>query len=182
MRQKNPPVALTFEHVYRAYFRFVWRTLARFGIREADRMDATQNAFIVVHRQLPGFQGSAQLTTWLFSICRLVAKDYRRSAPVRREVIVDVGKFHWTGTEPETPLEYLYKHDLSRLAHAILEKMPESQRAVFTLFALEEMSGSDIASLLEIPVGTVRSRLRRAWERIRRERSSSLAGARKAYD
>jgi RNA polymerase sigma-70 factor (ECF subfamily) len=179
MRQKNPP-ALTFEQVYRAHFRFVWRTLARLGVREADRMDVTQNAFIVVHRQLPGFQGNSQLTTWLFSICRLVAKDYWRSAPIRREVVADVGEFQLSVVEHETPLEYLDKHDLSRLAHTILEKMPEGQRAVFMLFELEEMSGSDIASFLEIPVGTVHSRMRMARQRIRRERSISSTGARKA--
>jgi RNA polymerase sigma-70 factor (ECF subfamily) len=77
-------------------------------------------------------------------------------------------------------LEYLSEHDLSRLAHGILEKMPENLRAVFRLVALEEMSGHDIANLLEIPVGTVRSRMRRARERMRRELGSSLADARKA--
>src|SRR5260370_8055911 len=90
------------------------------------------------------------------------------------------GEFQLSVGEPETALEYLGKHDLSRLAHSILEKMPEGQRAVFMLFELEEMSGNDIASFLEIPVGTVHSRMRMARQRIRRERSSSLAGARKA--
>src|SRR5579859_7843587 len=83
-----PP--LTFQQVYALHFRFVWRALARQGVRESDLMDVTQNVFIIVHRQLAGFEGRAQLTTWLFSICRLVAKDYLRSAPIRREVVVDV--------------------------------------------------------------------------------------------
>ncbi len=161
---KKPPTALTFEKVYRAYFRLVWRTLGRLGVREADLMDVTQNVFIVVHRQLSGFEGRAQLTTWLFSICRLVARDYLRSAPIRREIVVDFDEFALKDVQPETQLEHLDKQDLSRMLDAALEKLPERLRAVFVLFELEEMSGDDIATLLEIPVGTVRSRLRMARE------------------
>jgi RNA polymerase sigma-70 factor (ECF subfamily) len=167
--KRKPPAGLTFEEVYRTYFRLVWRTLARFGVREADLMDVTQNAFLVVHRQLSGFEGRAQLATWLFSICRLVAKDYLRSAPIRREVVVDFGKFTLKDAQPETQLQHLDRQDLSRLLETILEKMPEKLRVVFMLFELEEMSGDDIASFLEIPVGTVRSRLRMSREFFQRE-------------
>jgi RNA polymerase sigma-70 factor (ECF subfamily) len=162
--------------VYRTYFRLVWRTLARFGVREADLMDVTQNAFLVVHRQLAGFEGRAQLPTWLFSICRLVAKDYLRSAPIRREVVVDFGKFALKDAQPETQLQHLDKQDLSRLLDAILEKMPEKLRVVFMLFELEEMSGDDIAHVLEIPVGTVRSRLRMSREFFQREAKALTKG------
>jgi RNA polymerase sigma-70 factor, ECF subfamily len=64
------------------------------------------------------------------------------------------------------------------VAEAILSRLPEPQRIVFVLFELEEMSGDDIAALLEIPVGTVRSRLRLARETFRREvRRLSAAGS-----
>jgi RNA polymerase sigma-70 factor (ECF subfamily) len=167
--KKKGVVPLTFEDVYRTYFRFVWRTLAMFGVREADRMDVTQNTFIVVHRQLASFEGRAQMTTWLFAICRLIAMDYRRSAPVRREVVVDFAEFALAGAQPETPLEYLDRQDLSRLLDATLEKLPEGMRAVFLLYVLEEMSGEEIAAFLEIPLGTVRSRLRLARKRLSTE-------------
>jgi RNA polymerase sigma-70 factor (ECF subfamily) len=120
----------------------------------------------VVHRQLARFEGRAQLTTWLFAICRLVAMDYRRSPPVRREVIVDFGEVALAGAQPETPLEYLDRQDLLRLLDATLEKLPEGMRAVFLLYVLEEMSGEEIAAFLEIPLGTVRSRLRVARKRL----------------
>src|SRR5271166_6140959 len=79
------PKAPTFPEVYRTHFPFVWRTLGRLGVRDADLLDVTQNVFLVVHRQLAGFEGRSKLTTWLFSICRRVARDYLRSAPIRRE-------------------------------------------------------------------------------------------------
>src|SRR5579864_5836672 len=84
-----PPEA-SFQEIYRAHFPMVWRALGRLGVREADLMDVTQNVFIIVHRQLGAFEGRSELRTWIFSICRHVAKDYVRSAPIRREVVVDV--------------------------------------------------------------------------------------------
>ena len=51
----------------------------------------------------------------------------------------------------------------------MLQKLPESQRIVFVLFELEELSGEDIAALLNVAVGTVRSRLRLAREQFSRE-------------
>jgi RNA polymerase sigma-70 factor (ECF subfamily) len=158
-----------FEDVYRAHFRLVWRTLARLGVREADLMDVSQNVFLVVHRQLAGFEGRAELTTWLFSICRLVAKDYRRSAPICREVSVDARQLDQRDGRAESALQRLDTRDLSQLLEAILSRMPEKLSLVFVLFELDEMSGEEIARLLDIPVGTARSRLRLAREAFQRE-------------
>jgi RNA polymerase sigma-70 factor (ECF subfamily) len=55
------------------------------------------------------------------------------------------------------------------LARCILDKLPESQREVFILYELEQMSGEEIATQLAVPLGTVRSRLRLAREAFRRE-------------
>ena len=159
----------TFKEAYRTHFRFVWRSLGRLGVREADLMDVTQNVFVIVHRQLPGFEGRSKLTTWLFSICRLVAKDYLRSAPIRREVLVDIRDLSLRAATTDSPLRRLDSNDLGRMLEVILDRLPEKLRIVFVLFELDEMSGEDIAQLLEVPVGTVRSRLRLAREAFQRE-------------
>jgi RNA polymerase sigma-70 factor (ECF subfamily) len=163
------PRRVAFQEVYRTHFRFVWRTLGRLGVREADLMDVSQNVFIVVHRQLPTFEGRAELTTWLFSICRLVAKDYLRSAPIRREIVVDVRQLSQRGGAGESPLERLDVQDLSELLEGLLSKLAEKLRVVFVMFELEELSGEEIARLLDVPVGTVRSRLRLARSAFQRE-------------
>jgi len=160
---------MTFQEVYRAHFRLVWRALGRLGVREADLMDVSQNVFIVVHRQLGGFQGRAELTTWLYSICRLVAKDYLRSAPICREVTVDVRQLDQRGGPADGPLQRLDAQDLSQLLDDILSGMPDKLRLVFVMFELDEMSGEEIARLLDVPVGTVRSRLRLARAAFQRE-------------
>jgi len=165
-RLEEPVAALKFEDVYRTHFRLVWRNLVRFGVREADLMDVTQNVFMVVHRKLSGFESRAPLTTWLFTVCRLAAKDYLLSARIRREVVVDVNEFPWPGANAKTQLEHVDSQEVLRWFDSILQRLPEKIRAVFVLFALEEMSGNEIASFLEIPIGTVRSRLRLARARI----------------
>jgi RNA polymerase sigma-70 factor (ECF subfamily) len=159
---------MIFEAVYRAHLPMVWRTLSRFGVRESDLPDMTQDVFVVVHRQLPGFEARAEITTWLFSICRLVAWGYRRSARIRREVLVDVDELaqRWATADG---LRKIADREESRLLQAILAKIREKQRLVFVMYELEEMSGEEIAALLQLPVGTVRSRLRLAREAFQRE-------------
>jgi RNA polymerase sigma-70 factor (ECF subfamily) len=157
-----------FADVYRSHFRFVWRILGMLGVREADLLDMTQNVFVIVHRQLGGFEGRSALTTWLFSICRLVVKDYRRSARFRREVLVDGRQLAARAADAVTqsPVDV---DDLRRILEAVLDRIPEKLRVPFVLFELDEMSGEEIARLLDVPIGTVRSRLRLARAAFQRQ-------------
>jgi RNA polymerase sigma-70 factor (ECF subfamily) len=163
------PTPAQFEAVYRAHFRFVWRILARMGVRDADLKDMTQNVFLVVHRQLAGFEGRSELTTWLYSICRLVAKDYRRSATFRLEVVADVREIAELQPSSDGTLSRLDSQRLSEILELILSRLPDKLRIVFEMFELDDMSGEEIARLLNLPEGTVRSRLRLARRAFRRK-------------
>ncbi|HEX2878894.1 MAG TPA: sigma-70 family RNA polymerase sigma factor [Polyangiaceae bacterium] len=163
-----------FRAIYEAYFESVWHALRRLRVAEHDLMDGTQNVFVVVCRKYAEFQGRAQLRTWIYQICRRVASDYRRSAPVRREVATDLlevteraDALHsaagpWAAGSSEQTQRV-------ELARTILDKLPENQREVFMLYELEQLSGEEIATQLDVPLGTVRSRLRLAREAFRRE-------------
>jgi RNA polymerase sigma-70 factor (ECF subfamily) len=162
---------LDFEEIYRAHYDFVWRTLRRMGVNERDVMDASQRVFLIAHRGLPQFHGRSTLKTWLCGIALRVASDYRRSAVSRREVLVaelPVGASY----EPDQ-LRRLEERERVVALDSILSRLPIEQRTVFVLFELEEMSGEQIAELLEVPEGTVRSRLRLA----RRAFSKLLTGS-----
>jgi RNA polymerase sigma-70 factor, ECF subfamily len=163
------PAPAEFEAVYRAHFRLVWRTLARMGVRDGDLKDMTQNVFLIVYRQLAGFEGRSELTTWLYSICRLVAKDYRRAAAFRLEVVADVREIADLEPVNDGALTRLDSQRLSELLELILSRLPEKLRVVFVMFELDDMSGEEIARLLNLPVGTVRSRLRLARRAFRRK-------------
>lgn len=162
--EPEAPVRESFEAVYRRHFAFAWRSLRSLGVPERDLPDAAQDVFVVVHRKLDEFDFRCRVTTWLYGICLRVASGRRRLAPNRHERL---------GEEPEPPLhvrdatspELAERRAL--LAEA-LDAMPDDQRAVFTLFELEGMTGEEIAELLEVKSATVHSRLRLARETFRR--------------
>jgi RNA polymerase sigma-70 factor (ECF subfamily) len=158
-----------FRAIYDAHFNFVWCSLRRLGVREADVLDQAQKVFLTAHFKLAEFEGRSQITTWLFGICQRVASDYRRSALFRREVTTDAAEMDLYGGSHDDLSQGAESRQRAQVAETILNKLPEAQRLVFVLFELEEMSGQDIAELLGISVGTVRSRLRLAREAFSRE-------------
>lgn len=170
-----------FRALYDAHVGFVWRCLRRLGIREADLMDVTQRVFVTTFIKLPEFEGRSAITSWLFGICQRVASDYRRSAPIRREVVTDAALFEHTISE-HNPSQESESRMLAARAEEILQKIPENQRLVFVLYELEEMSGLEIAEALQLSLGTVRSRLRLAREAFRRElkRLAAASGEKEA--
>jgi RNA polymerase sigma-70 factor (ECF subfamily) len=158
----------SFRQVYDEHFRFVWRSLRRLGVRESDVADVTQEVFVVVHRKLAEFEGRSKMTTWLFAICMRVARDHRRSAVVRREVATSDASIDQREDSKVDVGAELERRQQRELLERILDEMPEEQRIVFSLFELEGLPGHEIAELLDVPTGTVHSRLRLAREGFRR--------------
>lgn len=138
---------------------FVWRVLARAGVRDADLRDATQDVFIVVTEKLSTREEKAAFTTWLYAISIRVAANHRRKAHHRREQLGEELPDVTRGSTPE--LKVADAEGRAQLA-TILGEMPPDQRIVFELFELEEQTCQSIADVLGIPLGTVYTRLRAA--------------------
>lgn len=158
---------MNFRHIYDEHFSFVWRSLRRLGIRESDVPDAVQDVFLVVHRRLAEFEGRSKMSTWIFGICYRVASDRRKAA---RRVSIESSDDQWLDAPDERvdiAAETERRQGL-RTLETLLDEMPLEQRAVFTLFELECMTGEDIAQTLDVPLGTVYSRLRLARDTFRR--------------
>ncbi|WP_437669552.1 RNA polymerase sigma factor [Sorangium sp. So ce131] len=158
---------MTFGEVYAEHFRFVWRSLRRLGVPESDAADAVQDVFLVVHRRLPEFEGRSKITTWLYSICFHVARDRRKLAHMRRRAHDDEPLLDCADDRADVGAEAERRQAIT-LLEAILDELPLEQRAVFTLFELDGMGGEEVAELLDVPLGTVYSRLRLAREAFRR--------------
>ena len=163
-----------FRAVYDEHFDFVWRSLRRLGIASSDISDAVQEVFMVVHRKLDQFEGRAQLSTWLYRICLRVASDRRRRAHTRREDPSDIDSLEVPDFATNSE-EQLVKGEELRLLEATLGALSLDQRAVFTLFEFECLSGDAIAETLGIPLGTVYSRLRLGRETFRKAMHRGLA-------
>lgn len=153
------------EWVYEQYADFVWRSLQRCGLSSSDLDDGFQEVFIVVHTKLDSFRGDSKMTTWLFGICLRVAKKQRRFAYLRSfsgERVVEI-------LDPRTPERALEQRQTRELVERVLQRLSPEQRAVFTMFELEQIDCAKIAETMGTPLGTVYSRLHTARERFRRE-------------
>ena len=176
-RATTPAKEAEFKAIYASHFRLVWRALGRLGVREPDLMDLTQKVFLTVYLKLPDFEGRSLVSTWLWGICRRVASGYRRSGAIRYEVATDPVSLEVSAEQrgASAPSEGATRQ---ALLESILSKLSEPQRVVFMLFEVDEMDGREIATLLNISLGTVRSRLRYARKLFRREvRRLAIASA-----
>lgn len=158
--------------IHAAHADFVWATLQRFGVRDADLEDMLQEVFIVVHRRLDSYDGTSKMTTWLFGIAMRVAAAHRRRAHVRRERAVEEVPEDTTSTNPtESPEEAAMRRQAQTRLQEILDAMDLERRAVFVMFEIEELSCDEIANVMGVPTGTVYSRLHKA----RKEFEAGLA-------
>lgn len=143
------------------HFGFVWRSLVRLGVPRPDAEDAVQQVFIVASNRLEDIEPGRE-RAFLFGTSMRIASRARRTQARRREVLDD---------EPIEQLdpapgadEQLDRARARAELDAILDAMPIELRAVFVLFELEQVTMAEIATLLDLPSGTVASRLRRARE------------------
>ncbi|MCA2980666.1 MAG: sigma-70 family RNA polymerase sigma factor [Myxococcaceae bacterium] len=153
---------LDFRSVYEANVGAIWRFLQRLGVPERHLEDATQDTFIIAHRQLASFRGASSLKTWLHGIAVRVAKDYRRR---------EARKGGWEPLsqglldERRSPHEAAEDQQALRQVLQVLEELAEPQRAVFVLVELEGLTAPEVAEVLETNVNTVSTRLRAARQR-----------------
>jgi RNA polymerase sigma-70 factor (ECF subfamily) len=149
--------AADFTALYTTHASFVWRTVRRLGVPEADVSDAAQEVFVVVHRKLGDFEGRSQVKTWLFGICRRVASDWRRRAHVKREAPIEEAPERTSSGE--TAVRNIALTQARTRLDQALEQLDEEKRATFVLFELEEAPMSEVAEATGVPVQTAYARL-----------------------
>ena len=157
-----PVDARGFRALFEAQLAFVMRAVRRFGGPEIDADAAVQDVFLVIHRQLPTFEGRSELRTWIYRICINVASEHRRRAQrkVRLEKALALVAF-WR--EPAaSPSAVAEQREELRRAQARLARLSQRKREVFILCALEGLTSEEAADVLGIPAATARTRLHHA--------------------
>ena len=150
--------ALDVRTIYRAHGRFVWLSLQRLGVHPSDLDDVAQDVFMVVHRRLDTFDGRSRVTTWLFGICMRVAANYRR----RRRWTHEVLSAEDNDDRPAALIaadDVLLRREEREIAERALDRLDVAKRATFVMFELESLTCIEIAELMNVPIGTVYSRL-----------------------
>ena len=160
---EQPSAAPDAAAMFKAHHGFVWRVLPHLGVAPADRDDALQEVFVVVHRRLHEYREHDKVRAWLYAIATRVAKQMRRGLYRRREDLTD--------TPPELPqpasqpCTVLQRESLA-LAERLLAALPPKQRAVFLLYEVEQMPMAEVALAVGCPLATAHARLRLARERV----------------
>ncbi len=153
------------ERYDRAVYNLCLRTM-----RDAEEAkDATQEAFFKAFRALRTFRPEAKFSTWIFSIAYHACCD--RLARRKRFADGELPDRADPGPGPEAQAE---RGDEARVLRAAIDALPEKYRAVITLYHLQGRQYDEIAEVLKLPMGTVKTHLFRAKELLRRR----LAGLR----
>jgi RNA polymerase sigma-70 factor (ECF subfamily) len=150
-----------FRAAFEGDFDYVCTSLHRLGARGADVEDVAHDVFVLLAEKLPSLDTSRPLRPWLFGAAmRLLHAHWRRS---RRATEVPTSSPDALDSAP-SPAEITLAMERRRLVDAALDDLPDEQRAVFVLHAIDDVPMPEVARALEIPVNTAYSRFRLAKE------------------
>ncbi len=146
----------------------LYNAIVHFVGDRVDAEDIVQEAFVQAYLKLSSFQGNSAFYTWLYRIAFNTAVS--RSRRRRVAASVDLTR-EQTGDEPEdggeAPDERLIRDERVRQLHEALGRLSDEHRSILVLRELEGFDYEAIAEVLEISIGTVRSRLHRARMQLR---------------
>lgn len=155
------------------YQRKLARLLSRMIRDQAEVEDVTQEAFIKAYRALPAFRGESAFYTWLYRIGINTAKNYLvaqgRRAPTTTEIEAEDAETYDDAEQlrdNDTPERLLQTRQIAETVHSAMEALPEELRTAIVLREIEGLSYDEIATVMNCPIGTVRSRIFRAREAI----------------
>jgi len=154
---------------------------------EDDALDAVQEAFVKVHKNIHKFQGSSSFYTWLYRIVMNVSIDHIRRTSRRKNLDFDERALHEESevagdgalvpsVTNANPGKAALRRELGSAIQAALQELPEHHRAVIILREIEGMSYEQMAETLDVPKGTVMSRLFHARKKMQASLGPYLSG------
>ncbi len=159
----------SFESVWQAHRPRIWRLVARLAgdVDLAD--DLTQEVSLKAFQAFGDFRGEAGAFTWLYRIAVNVVNRHRERR--RHEgVSLDLPEVALLCADERTSPEAMALHaDLRPVVWSALERLPEELRTTLILQLYEGLKYREVASILDVPIGTVKSRLHNAVQRLREE-------------
>ena len=157
-----------FDQLVQQHYQFAYNIAYRM-LGDPDRAaDATQAAFVRAFRALDSFRAEASFSTWLYRIVTNVCLDQVRQADKQPASLTLLADDEATLEERDVPDEQadparqVQQHQRQQMVHNALQELNAEHRAVVVLYDLNGFSYQEIAQMLELPVGTVKSRLNRA--------------------
>ena len=171
-----------YETLIQRYEKPIYNLVARLVDDPADAADAVQEVFIKVFRKVGCFREESSLKTWIYRIAVNEARNQRRwfGRHRKREVGFDpqpgesAGCGDWLEDPQRSPYEITLDHETRALIEDALKEVGSSFRAALVLREIEGLSYDEIAEILEISIGTVKSRILRGREALRKSLGARL--------
>ncbi len=167
---------LDFENIHSAFRPRIHRYLTRIvGVKEAE--DLTQEVFVKVSQGLKTFRGESQLSTWVYRIATNAAIDMMRSPGYRQSAqstelkeSVDIGnKAIEVGESTPSTQRQVERKEMNKCIRDFVDNLPQNYRSILVLSELEGMKNSEIAEILGITLPTVKIRLHRAKDALKKK-------------
>ena len=158
-----------------AYETKIYNLALRYLGNREDAMDASQEVFLRVFRFLPGFQEESGFSTWIYRIGVNVCKDMLAKQSRRNEQSLEVEDEDDKQRTMEladhryTPEQIVENAELRSVLSEAIAALPDQQREVIVLRDIQGLSYDEIANVLSLEPGTVKSRLSRARENLRKK-------------
>ena len=157
-----------FEQLIERHQDMVFRTLARLTGERDGLEDMAQEVFLRLFRALPHFRGESQISTFLYRIIVNVVNDefsQRKKARLARPIDIKEERELVHGSAG--PAILAERAQIQEAVETGLRQLSPRDRTILTLHYQEERSYEDIAAILDLPMGTVKTHLYRARERLR---------------
>lgn len=166
--------ASAFEELLLRYHGQIYNLCLRMTGNPDDAADLTQEAFLKVWKNLESFQFDSAFSTWLYRLASNCCLDFLRSQKRRPTVSLTVENeedeqvMDIPDAQP-TPEEQAVKQEEKEQLHLAMQMLDEEQRQILTLRVVNDLSYTEIADILRVKEGTVKSRLSRARENLRKK-------------
>ena len=154
-----------FDELVSLYEKSVYRMCHRFFYNEEDAIDATQDVFLKVFRNIDKFEGRSSFNTWLYRIATNTCVTISEKKKKEKEGLLQLVIGWWNSFSEPTPEEKILDQEERKLNQKLVgesvSNLPEIYRMPLILKDMEGMPIEKISDVLEIPIGTVKSRLNR---------------------
>lgn len=162
-----------FEQIVQLYEKKVFNIALRMSRNHDDALDISQDVFIRVYRSLPGFKEESSFSTWLFRITTNICIDHLRKKERSQKTVSlyqqdeDGEEFELPMVDPAASPEQEYeRRELIETFRRCVDELPPDQREIIVLRDINGMSYEEISQVLDCNLGTVKSRINRARNRL----------------
>lgn len=174
-----------FDQIMNLYADRLYNYILRMVGSPTDAEDLLQEVFLRAYQGLPNFDRRASLSTWLYRIATNLCIDHQRKRARRVQTVSysawedeegEGGAWEFPDLQTPNPMEAALNHELQQVVEHAVAALSPKLKTVLLLYDVEELSYEEIARVLNIPIGTVKSRLNHARGQVQKHVEAYLRG------